>query len=43
MKLVSFDQGRIGVIEGDDIIDVSHIVAAAPAWPPTNMLQLIDQ
>jgi len=42
MKIASFDQGRIGLIEGDSIIDVSDIIGHEPvAWPPTGMLRFI--
>jgi 2-keto-4-pentenoate hydratase/2-oxohepta-3-ene-1,7-dioic acid hydratase in catechol pathway len=42
LKIASFDQGRIGVVEGDTITDVSDVVSYDPAsWPPTGMLRLI--
>jgi len=42
MKIASYDQGRIGLIEGDSIIDVSDIIGHEPvAWPPTGMLRFI--
>jgi 2-keto-4-pentenoate hydratase/2-oxohepta-3-ene-1,7-dioic acid hydratase in catechol pathway len=42
MKLASFDHGRIGVVQGDQIIDISDLVPAPPGfWPPIAMVQLI--
>lgn len=42
MKIASFDQERIGIIDGDAIIDVSDVVAYDPAaWPPVGMLRFI--
>ena len=42
MKIVDFNEGRIGVIDGADVVDVSEIVSYDPgAWPPTGMLRFI--
>jgi 2-keto-4-pentenoate hydratase/2-oxohepta-3-ene-1,7-dioic acid hydratase in catechol pathway len=42
MKIANFNQGRIGIVEGDSIADVSDIVGYDPvAWPPTGMLRFI--
>jgi len=42
MKIANFNQGRIGIIDGDSVADVSDLVACDPvAWPPTGMLQFI--
>jgi 2-keto-4-pentenoate hydratase/2-oxohepta-3-ene-1,7-dioic acid hydratase in catechol pathway len=42
MKLASFNHGRIGVVQGDQIIDISDLVSAPPGfWPPIAMVQLI--
>lgn len=44
MKLASFNGGRIGVVIGDDIVDVSDLVNATPdAWPPVGMLHVIGR
>ena len=44
MKLASFDGGRLAVIDGDDLIDISTLVDAQPGtWPPVGMVQLIDR
>jgi 2-keto-4-pentenoate hydratase/2-oxohepta-3-ene-1,7-dioic acid hydratase in catechol pathway len=44
MKLASFDGGRIGIVDGTDIVDVTDVVNATPdAWPPVGMLHLIDR
>jgi 2-keto-4-pentenoate hydratase/2-oxohepta-3-ene-1,7-dioic acid hydratase in catechol pathway len=44
MKLASFDGGRIGIVDGGDIVDITDIVNATPgAWPPVGMLHLIDR
>lgn len=42
MKIASFDGGRIGVVVGDEIVDVTTLGGAAPgSWPPVGMLRLI--
>ncbi len=42
MKLASFDGGRIGVVVGTDIIDVTDICGIdADAWPPVGPTQVI--
>jgi 2-keto-4-pentenoate hydratase/2-oxohepta-3-ene-1,7-dioic acid hydratase in catechol pathway len=42
MKIANFNQGRIGIVEGDSIADVSDVVGYDPvAWPPTGMLRFI--
>jgi 2-keto-4-pentenoate hydratase/2-oxohepta-3-ene-1,7-dioic acid hydratase in catechol pathway len=42
MKIANFDQGRIGIIDGDSIADISDAVPYDPiAWPPTGMLRFI--
>ncbi|WP_322057027.1 fumarylacetoacetate hydrolase family protein [Paraburkholderia sp. J63] len=44
MKLASFDGGRIGLVEGDDIIDITGEVNVTPgAWPPVGMLHVIER
>jgi 2-keto-4-pentenoate hydratase/2-oxohepta-3-ene-1,7-dioic acid hydratase in catechol pathway len=42
MKIANFNQGRIGIVDGDSIADVSDIIAYDPvSWPPTGMLRFI--
>jgi 2-keto-4-pentenoate hydratase/2-oxohepta-3-ene-1,7-dioic acid hydratase in catechol pathway len=42
MKIANFNQGRIGIVEGDSIADVSEVVGYDPvSWPPTGMLRFI--
>ena len=42
MRLVSYDDYRIGLVSGDNVIDVSDLVGAGGgAWPPVAMVQLI--
>jgi 2-keto-4-pentenoate hydratase/2-oxohepta-3-ene-1,7-dioic acid hydratase in catechol pathway len=42
MKIARFDGDRIGVVQGQSIVDVTEIVDAQPgAWPPVAMNQLI--
>jgi 2-keto-4-pentenoate hydratase/2-oxohepta-3-ene-1,7-dioic acid hydratase in catechol pathway len=42
MKIVNFNQDRIGIVEGETIADVSDVVDYDPVcWPPTGMLRLI--
>lgn len=44
MKLARFDGGRIGVIDGNGIVDVSSVVPTGPqSWPPVGMTQLISE
>ncbi|BCQ26220.1 fumarylacetoacetate hydrolase family protein [Caballeronia sp. NK8] len=44
MKLVTFDQGRIGIVAGERVIDVTDLAAAQPgAWPPVGMVRLIAE
>ncbi len=42
MKIANFNQGRIGIVDGDTIADVSEIIVYDPVcWPPTGMLRFI--
>lgn len=42
MRLVRFNEGRIGVLAGDNVHDVTGAIGVDPAaWPPVGMLQLI--
>jgi 2-keto-4-pentenoate hydratase/2-oxohepta-3-ene-1,7-dioic acid hydratase in catechol pathway len=42
MKIANFNQGRIGIVDGDSIADVSDVIAYDPVcWPPTGMLRFI--
>lgn len=42
MKLVSFNDNRIGVVVGDAVIDISELAGTSPGqWPPVGMTQLI--
>lgn len=42
MKLATFDDHRIGVIEGDQIVDVTEAARVdSSSWPPVGMIQLI--
>jgi 2-keto-4-pentenoate hydratase/2-oxohepta-3-ene-1,7-dioic acid hydratase in catechol pathway len=42
MKIANFDRGRIGIVEGDFIADVSDAVGYDPvSWPPTGVLRFI--
>lgn len=44
MKLASFDGGRIGLVNGDDIVDITSEVNVTPgAWPPVGMLHVIER
>ncbi|WP_420144136.1 fumarylacetoacetate hydrolase family protein [Sphingobium sp.] len=44
MKLCCFDGGRIGLIAGERIIDVSDIAGATPGeWPPVGMVRMIGR
>jgi 2-keto-4-pentenoate hydratase/2-oxohepta-3-ene-1,7-dioic acid hydratase in catechol pathway len=42
MKLACFDGGHIGIIIGDEIVDVTNIGSVpAGSWPPVGMVKLI--
>jgi 2-keto-4-pentenoate hydratase/2-oxohepta-3-ene-1,7-dioic acid hydratase in catechol pathway len=42
VRLVRFNEGRVGVLRGDGVHDVTDAAGVDPAaWPPTGMLQLI--
>jgi 2-keto-4-pentenoate hydratase/2-oxohepta-3-ene-1,7-dioic acid hydratase in catechol pathway len=42
MKIANFDQERIGLVDGDSVVDVSDLVGhEQPSWPPTGMLRFI--
>src|ERR1700704_4982183 len=42
MKIASFNQERIGIVEDATIADISDLVGYDPvSWPPTGMLRLI--
>jgi 2-keto-4-pentenoate hydratase/2-oxohepta-3-ene-1,7-dioic acid hydratase in catechol pathway len=42
VRLVRFNEGRIGVLAGDSVHDVTAAIGLDPAaWPPVGMLQLI--
>jgi 2-keto-4-pentenoate hydratase/2-oxohepta-3-ene-1,7-dioic acid hydratase in catechol pathway len=34
MKLCRFDRDRIGLVQGDDVLDVTHLFDLRPSWPP---------
>nr|6JVV_A Chain A, maleylpyruvate hydrolase [Sphingobium sp. SYK-6]6JVV_B Chain B, maleylpyruvate hydrolase [Sphingobium sp. SYK-6] len=42
MRLARFDGGRLGVVIGDEIADITALTGADPAqWPDMNMIRLI--
>jgi 2-keto-4-pentenoate hydratase/2-oxohepta-3-ene-1,7-dioic acid hydratase in catechol pathway len=42
VRLVRFDEGRIGVLQGDTVHDATGAIGLDPsAWPPVGMLRLI--
>lgn len=42
MRLVVYDDGKVGVLRGDTVVDVSDLVGAGGAeWPPVFMLRAI--
>lgn len=42
MRLVSYDGGRVGIVIGPNVVDVSDLSPIAPgAWPPVAMVSLI--
>lgn len=42
MKLASFDNGRIGLVEGESIVDLTEACGVTPdIWPPTGMVGFI--
>ena len=43
MRIAVFDDDRVGLVEGDQIFDVTSAVPAGPAWPPVFMNRLIRE
>lgn len=44
MKLITFNGNRLGVVSGDQVVDITTIAGVDPAqWPPVGMVQLIDR
>lgn len=44
MKFVSFDNGRIGVVRDQSVIDITDLSGVAPDfWPPVGMVQFISR
>ncbi len=44
MKLASYDGGRLAVLDGDELVDITALAGADPAaWPQVGMLHLIDR
>jgi 2-keto-4-pentenoate hydratase/2-oxohepta-3-ene-1,7-dioic acid hydratase in catechol pathway len=43
MKLCRFDHDRIGLVEGDELIDVSDLFDRRPPWPPPQGDAIIRQ
>ena len=44
MKLVTFDNGRIGIVSDGRLVDVSDLAAVVPgAWPPVGMVRFIAE
>ncbi|APO70718.1 fumarylacetoacetate hydrolase protein (plasmid) [Rhizobium gallicum] len=42
MKFVSYDGNKIGVVNGEDVVELTDLVQAdAGFWPPINMVQFI--
>ena len=43
MKLVCFDDYRLGVLSGDGVVDITDLVTDVPeAWKPLKMIRLIE-
>lgn len=44
MKLVTFDNGRIGIVSDGRLVDVSDLASVVPgAWPPVGMVRFIAE
>jgi 2-keto-4-pentenoate hydratase/2-oxohepta-3-ene-1,7-dioic acid hydratase in catechol pathway len=43
VKIAAFDNDRVGVVRGDDVLDVSSVVPASRHWPPTHVSTLIAE
>ncbi len=43
MKIASFDNNKIGLIEGDEIVEIVPAGSSSAAWPPTEMLRFISE
>lgn len=40
MRLARFNNGRMGVVVGEDIADITRLIGAGPQWPDMNMVRL---
>lgn len=41
MKIVRFNEGRIGVVKGDNVVDVTSVIGESDTWPPVGINRLI--
>lgn len=41
MRLVTFDDDRVGALRDGEVVDLSDLVEGQGIWPPTSMLRLI--
>jgi len=41
MKIVRFNQGKLGITDGEKVVDVSHLFDAGQEWPPVGINRLI--
>jgi 2-keto-4-pentenoate hydratase/2-oxohepta-3-ene-1,7-dioic acid hydratase in catechol pathway len=42
MKIASFDGNKIGLVVGDEIVEIVPAASGPAAWPPTEMLRFIS-
>ncbi|MCI0148806.1 fumarylacetoacetate hydrolase family protein [Paraburkholderia sediminicola] len=44
MQFVSFNNGRLGVMRGDEVVDVTELGGVDPSfWPPVGMVRFIEK
>jgi 2-keto-4-pentenoate hydratase/2-oxohepta-3-ene-1,7-dioic acid hydratase in catechol pathway len=41
MRLAVFNDSRLGIVDGDTVVDVTDLVAVGSEWPPVFMLRVI--
>jgi hypothetical protein len=44
MQFVSFNNGLLGVMRGDEVVDVTELGGVDPSfWPPVGMVRFIEK
>jgi 2-keto-4-pentenoate hydratase/2-oxohepta-3-ene-1,7-dioic acid hydratase in catechol pathway len=42
MRFVQFNKGRLGLLRGDEVVDVTELLGEDRDWPPTMTIRLIE-